>query len=954
MPDYPNSAQIISKRRHRQRSGRNRPSFGIKRSGVALLAIFSLLLVAGILVSALYYASIAADLPSIEILPQLLGEDGTFRQPTRLYDRTGEHLLVTLENPNAAPAKYQFLELIPKEVINATLAVRDPDFWQHPGFQRQSDNPGLAEELVLDFLLYDEEESIQRIWRTRLLAAQITWEYGRETILEWYLNNAAFGQLAYGVDEAAWVYFDKSARDLNLAEAALLGAVVDSPALNPIDAPEVARQRQSQVLADMLALGLLNQDQALSANAQPILVLTTALPLQMTASDFTTSALEVLYAEIGAGRVQRGGLDVITSVNLDLQEQASCARAIQLARLGGTLPLDTLGSQNCPSGALLPRLSQGDILNNQSLDASVVVSDPLSGEVLAIAGDAQVTHQAGTILSPFIYLTGFTRGMEPASLVWDVPGSIPPELEGFSNFDGTFHGPMRIRTASAYDYLVPLLSTLQQVGAGNAWNTSYQSGLVSLATYAQLNDYAPLVDEGRVSLMEITQAYSMLANSGTLAGADPGSRRAINGPDTVVVPILIRQINDRLGLQWNLQVPSSKPVTTAQLAYLVTHMLSDETLRRKSLGHPNDFDIARPVAGKQGRGLTESSVWTLGYTPETIVGVWAGIEPEDMPSGERSLSVSAASGLWHAIMKTASQGKEIQDWVEPIGIVHQVVCDPSGMLPTKECPNTANEVFITGSEPLQADHLYQSFVINTQTNRLATISTPPEFVEERVYLVVPPEAQTWAEQEGLPLPPDTYDVVFNPGPPSETASITSPEVFSYVSGIVEVRGSASGENFELYRVRIGEGLNPRQWLQIGEGSNRPVKNGLLTRWDTTGLNGLYALQVQVVAENQSIETASIQVTVDNQPPVIQPLHPLEGEILQFPDQKEQTFQVTVSDNLGLVRVEFWIDGSLHSMISDPPYTIPWSGTIGQHQLEIRALDVAGNIAIIVINFKMEE
>ncbi|MFN2143836.1 MAG: Ig-like domain-containing protein, partial [Anaerolineales bacterium] len=552
----------------------------------------------------------------------------------------------------------------------------------------------------------------------------------------------------------------------------------------------------------------------------------------------------------------------------------------------------------------------------------------------------------------FIYLTAFTRGMGPASLVWDVPGSLPASLEYINNFDGTFHGPMRIRTASAHDYLVPILSTLQQVGAGNAWRTSTQSGLASLSDFSQTNTFAPILDEGSVPLIEITQAYGMFANSGTLAGASPPALSPTNGIEDQILLRMILEVNDQLGIQWNVQSPASKPVTNAQLAYLVNNMLSDETLRRQILGHPNDFEIARPVAAKQGQGLTEVSTWTIGYTPDLVVGVWIGEAPDASGISKPVVSQKASSGLWNAVMKTASQGTPIHDWAEPIGIVHKVVCDPSGMLPTEECPSTANEVFITGSEPLQADNLYQSFVINTQTNRLATIYTPSEFLEERVYLVVPPEAAAWAEQEGLALPPDTYDVVFNPGPPSDTASITAPEIFSYVSGIVEVRGNAGGENFDRYRVRIGEGLNPRQWLQIGEDSQRPVKDGLLAEWDTSGLNGLYALQIQVVAENQSIETASIQVTVDNQPPIIQPLRPAEGDVFEYPDEKEQTFQVLASDNLGLVRVEFWMDGHLLSMISDPPYTIPWSGTAGVHQLEIRALDLAGNLSITVINFEM--
>jgi hypothetical protein len=306
------------------------------------------------------------------------------------------------------------------------------------------------------------------------------------------------------------------------------------------------------------------------------------------------------------------------------------------------------------------------------------------------------------------------------------------------------------------------------------------------------------------------------------------------------------------------------------------------------------------------------------------------------------------------LMKTAHQNLDFHPWNEPIGIVHQVVCVPSGMLPTDECPKTAREVFITGSEPRQPDNLYRTFMINTQTGRLATIYTPTEFLEEKVYLVVPPEAQEWAVAEGLEIPPDTYDVVFNPGKPSNTASILSPEIFSYVSGEVKITGNAGGDNFSFYRLQIGEGLNPRQWLQIGEISSTPAENELLTTWDTSGLNGLYAIQLQVVSEDQSIETASIQVTVDNQAPSMQVIRPLEGQVFAYPSERELTFQVQATDNLGIARLEFWVDGSLLSNLSSPPFTIPWSGTEGSHELEIRAVDQAGNVNVTLVPFSLEK
>jgi membrane carboxypeptidase/penicillin-binding protein PbpC len=447
--------------------------------------------------------------------------------------------------------------------------------------------------------------------------------------------------------------------------------------------------------------------------------------------------------------------------------------------------------------------------------------------------------------------------------------------------------------------------------------------------------------------MELTHAYSMFANQGKLTGA------AVSGQGSIM-PILILQVLDGTGRIWPVQQAETRIITTPQLAYLVTDMLSDEEARRESLGHPNPFDIARPVAGKLGRGVTESSTWTIGYTPDRVIGVWMGLAPEEGLVDETRLSPIVSSGIWHALMKTVHQSLEFRTWNEPLGMVHQVVCVPSGMLPTEECPKTSNEVFITGNEPRQADSLYQTFMINTQTGRLATIYTPTEFLEEKVYLVVPPEAQEWATAEGLPIPPDTYDVVFNQGSPGQTASILSPAIFSYVSGQVEISGNAGGENFDFYRLQIGEGLNPRQWLQIGEDSSIPVENDTLATWDTSGLNGLFAVRLQVVAKDQSVETISIQVTVDNQAPSVQVIYPSEGQIFTYPEEKEIAFQVQATDNLGLARLEFWLDGRMISSLSNPPYAAPWSGTPGEHELEIRALDQAGNVTVVLVPFSLEE
>jgi membrane peptidoglycan carboxypeptidase len=945
MQTKPNPAQIISWRGKRRQKRRQGPDGCVNRLGAGVLTFFTMMLAVAVIVIGFYYATFTRDLPSMAGLPNLLGPGGSLRYPTQVFDRSGEHLLYSIENPNTLTAEYLYLEAIPESAVQATLAIRDPDFWEHDGFLWNAEKPTIAEQLVLELFLTQEEEGLHKTWRTRLLAVQITKAYGRETILEWYLNNANYGQLAFGIDEAAWVYFGKSAQEINLAEAALLAAAIDAPALNPIDTPQLAIERQGKILNKMLANDLITEDQAFNANNDPILVQTTALPTQMQAPDFIEAAIDSLSAALGEERIQRGGYQITTSLDLDLQHQATCTLRVQLSRLEGSLPTDTLGGVDCAGASLLPRMNSSEVLNAPGNQGGVVVIDTASGEVLALVGEANTPQPAGTILTPFIYLTSFTRGLNPASLVWDIPASVPPSLEEFSNLDGEYHGPVRIRTALTQDYLVSALSVLQQVGPSNAWRTTQQSGIYSLEIPTVESSYSPLMDQGKISLLEVTHAYSMFANRGTLSG------HTLTATDQTMPPTTVLTVTDYSGRTLiDNRVPQIRPVTTAQLAYLITDILSDEAARRESLGHPNPLEIGRTAAAKIGQTLSGTSTWTVGYTPQRVVGVWLGTPEND--GVEAQLSPLVSAGIWHAVTKTASKDLPIQSFSEPVGIQHITVCEPSGLLPTEHCPTTVTETFITGSEPMQTDNLYRTFTINNQTGRLATIYTPAEFIEEKVYLVVPPEAAEWARQQGLEVPPDTYDVIFNPGLPSETVSITSPEIFGYVSGEVEIRGFAGGPDFNFYRVQVGAGLNPRQWLQVGDG-NRPVNNRLLAEWDTSSLNGLYAIQLQVVDDNQVVQTAVIQVTVDNQPPSVQVLHPTEGQVFLYPDERMITFQAQVTDNLGIEKVEFFIDDQLISNRSDPPYAVPWTGTTGEHELIIRATDQAGNQTETSVIFSIE-
>ena len=211
-------------------------------------------------------------------------------------------------------------------------------------------------------------------------------------------------------------------------------------------------------------------------------------------------------------------------------------------------------------------------------------------------------------------------------------------------------------------------------------------------------------------------------------------------------------------------------------------------------------------------------------------------------------------------MQTASQSIPQQGWAIPAGVTTMDVCDPSGLLPTKNCPSIVSEVFLNGNEPVQLDHLYQTFTVNRETGYLATVFTPPQLIENKVFLMIPPEAQAWAKSANVPMAPIAYDAI-QASQVNPDVNITAPALFAEVNGQVQIKGTAAGTDFGRYRVLVGQGIEPQNWIQVGSDSTAPVNNDILAAWDTTGLNGLYAVQLQVVRTDQRVDAATIQVTI---------------------------------------------------------------------------------------------
>jgi 1A family penicillin-binding protein len=738
-------------------------------------------IIAAVVANLLILATIGAihwlmvDLPS----PDQLYERSA-APSTRIYDRHGR-LLYEILDPHSGAHTPVALAQIPAACVDATIATEDASFYRNPGVdfwaivralwinlrggEVLSGGSTITQQLARNLLLSPEERaevSLERKLRETILAWRLARTYTKGEILTLYLNETYYGNLAYGIEAAARTYFAKRAADLDLAECALLAGLPQSPArYNPLEDPDAASARQGVVLGLMVKRDRISQQQADLAAQERLRFASVPFPIE--APHFVMVVRGQLEREFGLEAIYTRGLQVYTTLDLDVQNAAHRIVGRRLEQL-----------TNPPA----------DQLPHNVRNAAVVVMHPATGEVLAMVGSpdyfdpridgavngAITIRQPGSSIKPITYAAAFDpstgSGQAPltaATMMVDVRTAyVTREGDPYvpRNYDRQWRGPVLLRQALASSYNLIAVKVLDHVGIERMTALARSMGIT---TFDDANRFglALTLGGGEVRLLELTTAYGAFANGGYR-----------------VEPVTVTRVEDSAGrlLKAGDAAPGPR-VMDERVAYLVTDILSDNLARASTFGEGSALRLlSRPAAVKTGTTTDWRDNWTVGYTPDLVVGVWTGNadnEPMQHVSG-----VVGAAPIWHDVMETLLKGQPVREFVEPPGMVRIEVCADSGLPPTQEgagsrkqgagnrmqvagrrpvrCPHTIAEIFIEGTEPARSDDWHWLFALDARNGLLAGPDCPPQLTTEERYTLYPAEAQDWVRWQNIPRPPETY------------------------------------------------------------------------------------------------------------------------------------------------------------------------------------------------------
>ncbi len=960
------STRIFIARRQRRRFGRYRtPGWKISAGVVGMALVIALSAMIGAVASAAavaggVYYYFTRDLPD----PTAIVTEQESFETVKIYDRTGQHLLYESIDPRPfrGDRTYVPLDEISPHLINATVGLEDRSYWENPGVNLRGLGRAFAQNLqggqiqgassitqqLVKNVLIDPEERYERSYTRKikeaLMALEITRHYSKKQILEWYLNNNFYGNFSYGIESAAHVYFDKSAKDLTLAEAAMLAALPQFPGLNPIQAPEDAKRRQGKVLRSMVDAGYITQTEADAAFAEEVPVRQSALEKfeNQTAPHFALYVLDELKRKYNTPEdpffIWRHGLRVITTLDIDLQHEVTCIARQRIAHVNGENPTLPDCTKLEPAKGLKVRKEGDPPVSN----AAAIVLRTDTGEILAMLGsldynnkdiDGEVNialaeRQPGSAFKPITYTTGFSQGLTAATVVMDVRQVFPDAVEPYApeNYDRRYHGPIDLRTALQRSYNIPAVWVMNQVGVKRVVDMAHRLGITSLN-----KDYYGLsltLGGGEIKLLDLAYVFATLANLGEMAGEPVPTERLRPGYRTLD-PVATLEVKDKDDtVLYKYPGPGRNRVISPQLGYLMVDVLSDPRPRPAAFGQYSDLLTLpdRRIIAKTGTTNDYRDSWTLAASPQIAAGVWVG-NADNTPMDKISGSVGAAPIL-HDIMLYTHRSLPVIDWQQPDGMTRATVCSDSGLLPTDLCGRRHSELFIAGTEPKDHDNVWQVFEINTATGQLADASTPPELIERRVYPVYPAIANDWVREQidagALAQPPRPEASLTGPVFTNEEVAIASPTPFSYTHGLVDILGNARSGDFRLYQLHFGPGLEPVNWQQIGPDHYNQIDKASLEIWDTTGLSGPHSLRLSVIENSGNVRQVTAPVTIDNNPPTIALTNPENGRAYVMEDDEWVNMNALATDDWSMDKVVFYVDNSAVITTTVAPYAGKWT------------------------------
>ena len=833
----------------------------LRLSVVGIFLIIGLIIISGSFIF-YQYNNIASTLPNVYELRQRAAQFET----TRILDRNG-NLLYEIVDPTAGRRSYVPLDKISPYLIAATVATEDHGFYSHPGFDAfgiiraflQNYQSGgtivsgastITQQLSRALLFSPEErveQSYQRKIREAILAAEVTRRYSKEEILELYLNENYYGNLAYGIEAAAQTYFNTTADKLTLAQAAFLAGLPQAPAVYDVHTNrEVTLHRMEQVLYLMYEQSQVQGCIYISNSPQSVCV--DALDVansvdEISNYEFVPSNFEIRYPhwvtyvrnlleqQYDPQTIYRSGFSVYTTLDPGLQDHAERIVETQV---------NALADRHVTNGALVAiRPSTGEIL--AMVGSANFFDEDIDGQVnMAVS-----PRQPGSSIKPLTYLAAFEKGWTTSSLIWDVPSEFPPSGDPADqrqpyipvNYDERFHGPVTVRSALANSYNIPAVKTMQFVGIYDDPETPNEGGLISLArrlgiTTLNRNDYglSLTLGGGEVTLLEMTGAYSVLAN---------GGRR--------IPPVAITRIVDLTGdIIYKYQPPVGEHAIRPEHAYLISSILSDNQARTPAFGPDSVLNLPFSAAAKTGTTNDFTDNWTVGYIPDLAVGVWIG--NADYSSMQNISGVMGAAPVWSEYMQVGIQqltGGNPSPFMRPAGITERVICSISGTEPSEWCPNQQSEIFAADQPPLpKSEDLWKNVVIDTWTG-LEASGECDEFTDEKLTLNVDdpwairwikenPAGQAWAEQKGFSKP-----LFFTPAracttdDPHPLLKFTSPGVGETIKvNPLEIFGQAGASgDFDYFQLDYGLGSDPVQWETLKRDSTMINEPGKLYEWD---------------------------------------------------------------------------------------------------------------------------